>query len=65
MNPIGLVALGIFGGVMLDNPVKRKKIMIAINKITKQAETIVKEVMPDTGGEPIELSSTSETAEYK
>ena len=63
MNPIGILALGVLGGVLLESPLKRKKVMIAINSISKQAGAIAKEVMP-TGG--VESETTAEVStEYK
>ena len=65
MNPLGILALGVFGGIMLDNPEKRKKVIIAIGKITKQAESIVKEVVPTGGGVSLESEKLQATADYQ
>ena len=63
MNPLGLLVLGVAGGILLESPVKRQKVMIAINSITKQAGAIAKEIVP-TGGAESETTETIPT-EYK
>lgn len=62
MNPLGLLILGIAGGILLESPIKRQKVMVAINSITKQAGAIAKEIVP-TGGETVE--PTELPTEYK
>ena len=62
MNPMGILVLGVAGGILLESPIKRQKVMIAISSITKQAGAIAKEIVP-TGGEVVEQTEVS--TEYK
>ena len=62
MNPMGILVLGVAGGILLESPIKRQKVMIAISSITKQAGAIAKEIVP-TGGEAVEQTEVS--TEYK
>ena len=65
MNPIGILALGIFGGIILENPEKRKKVMALINKTGQSVQGVVGELIPK-GGVALESEKLqATTGEYK
>lgn len=64
MNPIGILALGLIGGVLLENPEKRKKVMTLINKTGESVQGVVSELIPK-GGVAVESEKLQATADYK
>ena len=64
-NLIAVLGLGIFGGIILENPEKRKKVITLINKTGQSVQGVVSELIPK-GGVTLESEKLqATTGEYK
>ena len=64
-NLIAILGLGIFGGIILENPEKRKKVITLINKTGQSVQGVVGELIPK-GGVALESEKLqATTGEYK